>query len=117
MELPDENIMHVQIKKDWEMFFDGASWGPSAAPKDNIDKSSGVNIIFVTLENGIILHSLTLIEGRSNNETECEALITGLELALEIPIDDLIVYRDLELVIRQMNGLYNIKKPSLTPYF
>lgn len=31
MELPDENVMHVQIKKDWEMFFDGAFQGPTAA--------------------------------------------------------------------------------------
>lgn len=40
------------------------------------------------------MHSLTLIEGRSNNETMYEALIVGLELALEIPIDDLTVYGD-----------------------
>lgn len=40
------------------------------------------------------MHSLTLTEGRLNNETEYEALIIGLELTLEIPIDDLTVYRD-----------------------
>lgn len=63
------------------------------------------------------MHSLTLTKGCSNNETEYEALIAGLELALEIPIDGLTIYGDLELVIHQINGLYHIKKSSLTPYF
>lgn len=99
------------------MFFDRASRGRSATLGDNTNKSSGIDIIFVTPDNGVIMHSLTLTEGRLNNETEYKALIVGIELALEIPIDDLIVYRDSELVIRQMNGLYHIKKPSLTPYF
>lgn len=87
------------------MFFDGASRGPSAAPGDYTNKSLGVSIVFITPDNGIILHSLTLTEGHSNNETEYEALIVGLELALKIPIDNLVVYRDLELIIGQMNGL------------
>lgn len=99
------------------MFFDRESWDPSITLRDNTDKSSRIGIIFITLDNGIIMHSLTLTEGHSNNETEYEALIAGLELALEIPIDDFIVYGDSKLVVCQMNGLYHIKKPSLTPYF
>lgn len=63
------------------------------------------------------MHSLTLTKGCSNNEIEYGALITGLELALEIPIEDLIIYGDSKLVIHQMNGLYHIKKLSLMPYF
>lgn len=81
------------------MFLDGASWGPSVAPRDNIDKFLGIGIIFVTPDNGIIIHSLTLTEGHSNNETEYEALIARLELALEIPIHDLTIYGDSELVV------------------
>lgn len=46
------------------------------------------------------MHSLTLIKGHSNNKTKYEALIIGLELALEIPIDYLTIFKDLELVIR-----------------
>lgn len=63
MEFPNENVMQVQIKKDWKIFFDGASRGPFAALGDYIDKSSRVDIIFVTPDNGIIMHSLTLTEG------------------------------------------------------
>lgn len=81
------------------MFLDGASQGPSAAPRDNIEKSSGIDIVFITLDKDIIMHFLTLTEGYLNNETEYEALIAGLELTLEIPINDLMVYGDLELVV------------------
>lgn len=76
------------------MFFDGTSQGQSGAPGDNTNKSLGIDIVFVTPDNGIIMYSFMLTEGCSNNETEYEALIAGLELALKIPIDDLMVYRD-----------------------
>lgn len=45
------------------MFFDGASRGPSITLGDNTNKSSGIDIIFVTPDKGIIMHSLTLMEG------------------------------------------------------
>lgn len=109
--------MQVQIKKHLEMFFNGESQGPSTTPRDNSDQSSGIGIVFVNQDNGVIMNSLTLTERCSNNETEYEALIVSLELVLEILIDDLTVYGDSELVIRQMNSLYYVKKPSLTPYF
>lgn len=100
MKLLDENVMQVQIKKDWKIFFDGASRGISATPGDNTDKSSGIDIVFVTPNNVIIMHSLTLIEGCSNNETKYKTLIASLDMALEIPIDDLMVYGDSDLGIR-----------------
>lgn len=99
------------------MYFDGASEGLKTTLGDNTDKSAGIGIIFITLDNGVIMHLLTLSSGCSNNETKYEALITGFKPALKIPIDDIIIYRDSKLVIHQMNGLYHIKKPSLTLYF
>lgn len=99
------------------MFFDGTSQGPTTALRDNTNKSLGISIVFVTSDNGVIMHSLTLTEGHSNNETEYKALIARLKLALEILVDDLTIYGDSKLVIQQMNNLYHIKKLSLTPYF
>lgn len=69
------------MKKEWEMYFDDASKGLVSALGDNSYKSSKIGIIFVTLDNVIIMHSLTQSQGCFNNETECEALITRLELA------------------------------------
>lgn len=95
------------------MFFNRASWGLSITPGDNTGKSLGIGIAFVTPDNGVNMHSLTLTEGGSNNEIEYEALIMGLELALEIPVDNLTVYGDSKLIIHQTNGLYHIKKLPL----
>lgn len=59
----------------------------------------------------------TLSKGYSNNEVECKALIIGLELALELPIEHLIIYGDSILVVRHINGFYHIKNLRLMPYF
>ena len=41
----------------------------------------------------------------------------GLELALESGIDILAVYGDSQLIIKQMNLEYEVRKPNLVPYF
>lgn len=40
----------------------------------------------------------------------CFALITGLEIALDIEISTLKVFGDSQLVIRQMNGIYEVTR-------
>lgn len=80
------------------MFFNGVSQGPTSALENNKDKYSRIGIVFVTPDNGIIMNSLTT-KGLSNNETEYEAIIARLKLALEIFIKDLTVYGDLKLII------------------
>ena len=41
----------------------------------------------------------------------------GLELALESDIDLLAIYGDSQLIIKQMNLEYKVRKPNLVPYF
>lgn len=72
------------------MYFDGALRGPVSILVDKINKSSKIRIVFLNINNRVIMHSLTLSQGCSNNETEYETIIADLELALEIPIEDLI---------------------------
>lgn len=45
------------------------------------------------------------------------ALIMGLELALESSFDILGVYGDSQLIIKQINLNYKVRKPNLTPNF
>lgn len=80
------------------MFFDGASRGPSSALRDNMDVLRDRHCLHHPRQWHHML-SLTLTEGHSNNETKYKVLITGLELALEILIDDVMVYKDLELIV------------------
>ena len=109
--------MQVEVQKRWEMYFDGASRSPDGKKQENPkNNKSGIGIVFVTPENGVIPYSFALSEGCSNNEAEYESVITGLELALQIPIKELTIYGDSELVVKQLRGEYMVKKTSLMPY-
>lgn len=56
------------------MYFDGASHKEGA----------GAGLVFVTSDREILPHSFTLTQLCSNNETEYQALILGLEMAIDI---------------------------------
>lgn len=43
-------------------------------------------------------------------------MMTGLEMALDMGISVLKVFGDSQLVIRQMNGIYEVRKPELQAY-
>ena len=52
----------------------------------------------------------------SNNEAEYEALLVGLKAAKRLGIKRLKVFSDFELVIKQVEGTYGVKNPSLAAY-
>jgi len=70
--------------KLWQLYFDRASrsWG------------AGVEIVFFMPTGGLIPYSISLLETCSNNAVEYEAHVVGLELAIEILIDQLEVFND-----------------------
>ncbi|XP_028085335.1 uncharacterized protein LOC114286368 [Camellia sinensis] len=112
-DLPDEEVMQVEIQKGWKMYFDGASRSPDGKKQENPkNNKAGIGIVFVTSDNAIITHSFALSEECSNNEAEYEAVIAGLELALQIPIEELSIYGDSELVVKQLRGEYIVKKTN-----
>jgi ribonuclease HI len=51
----------------------------------------------------------------TNNNAEYEALIWGLETALDEGVRRLRVCADSELVVKQVNGLYRVKNEGLRP--
>ncbi|XP_065623032.1 uncharacterized protein LOC136064778 [Quercus suber] len=52
----------------------------------------------------------------SNNEAKYEALLVGLKATRRLAIKRLKVFGDYELVIRQLEGIYGVKNPSLVAY-
>jgi ribonuclease HI len=100
----------------WEMYFDGASsiWSVTGPGVPTV--RAGVGLIFVTPEGGIIMHSLALIQPCTNNEPEYEALITDLELSLELEIKVVRIFGDSQLIINQITGEYKVLKPKLIQY-
>jgi len=68
----------------------------------------------------IIRHGQTLekklsqyIGKTTNNVAEYSGLIAALKYAVETKADGLFVYSDSELLVKQMTGVYSVKKPEL----
>jgi ribonuclease HI len=53
----------------------------------------------------------------TNNQAEYEALVWGLQTALDHGVARLRVCADSELMVRQMNGAYRVKSQGLRPLF
>ena len=92
-----------------ELFFDGCS-------KGNPGNAGAGAVIY---QNGIELYSKTLFVGNNetNNVSEYNGLIIGLELAIFNGIKELSVKGDSLLVIKQMKGEYKVKNKNLKILF
>ncbi|MFA4981235.1 MAG: ribonuclease HI family protein [Candidatus Omnitrophota bacterium] len=53
----------------------------------------------------------------TNNTAEYSALICGLEEAIMLDADEIVVYMDSELVAKQMSGEYRVKNADIKPLF
>nr|XP_027119712.1 uncharacterized protein LOC113736786 [Coffea arabica] len=104
-ELPDEEVFMVELP--WSMYFDGAAHRDGA----------GAGVVFYTPEADILPYSFTLTRRCSNNVAEYQALILGLETAVDMKQLHLRVYGDSKLVVNQLLGVYDVKKPELIPYY
>jgi ribonuclease HI len=51
----------------------------------------------------------------TNNQAEYQALVAGLEHALELGLSEVEVVSDSELLVKQMRGEYKVKHPGLKP--
>lgn len=116
-DLPNEDVFTVSTEAPWELYFDGASRSekdPDGTPR----RRTGAGIIFKSPLGETIYHSFSLLkEECSNNEAEYESLIFGLLLALFMDIRNLHAYGDSQLIVRQVNGVYEVHKPELVPYW
>ena len=89
------------------MYFDGAT-----RTNEKGKPISGIGILFVSPDKYMIPHAFSLLEPCSNNAAEYQALIIGLELALEVGITMLEAFGDFQLIVK-----YEIRKPDLLPYY
>lgn len=92
-------------------------WEPTRESKENLqDNKAKIGIIFISLDNALIPYSFSFRRGYFNSTTKDEADIAGLELALQVPMANLSIYGYSELIAKQLNGEYNVKKAGLIPY-
>lgn len=90
----------------WKLYVDGSS---------NV-KGSGTGIILegpddISLEQSVRLDFLA-----SNDQAKYEAILAGMNLALELGVKRLKAFSDSQLVTSQVSGEYQAKDPQLTRY-
>ncbi|KAK4397437.1 hypothetical protein Sango_1580300 [Sesamum angolense] len=71
--LPNEDVLVIKFTPPWKMYFDGASH------KEGV----GAGVVFVTSEGEVLPYSFTLPQNCSNNVAGYQALILGLDLAVD----------------------------------
>ena len=90
----------------WMMFFHGAT----------CQEGVGAGVVFVSPQWQILLYSFLLSELWSINVAEYQALIIGLQMAIEMGTSQLEIFGDSKLIINQILEQYDVKKEDLIPY-
>lgn len=74
---------------------------------------AGIGVRLLTAD-GVLVDELSDVIGdATNNVAEYEALLAGLELALDRGVERLTVFLDSELVVKQLSGEYKVRSPDL----
>lgn len=74
---------------------------------------AGIGVVIRDEAETIIFEHGAYIGDTTNNVAEYSALIKALETARDLGGTDLLVRMDSELIVKQMQGLYKIKEPTL----
>ncbi|XP_074342162.1 uncharacterized protein LOC141679602 [Apium graveolens] len=90
----------------WTLKVDGSS----------ISERPGAGLILKSPEGFMIQIAISFGFPATNNQAEYEALIAGLKLSRTLRVQDLKIYDDSHIVVKQTNGEYIAKDPSLAKY-
>uniref|UniRef100_A0A2N9FJ14 Uncharacterized protein n=1 Tax=Fagus sylvatica TaxID=28930 RepID=A0A2N9FJ14_FAGSY len=107
-EFPDEDVMIVEEDNQgrWKLYFDGAANAVG----------SGIGAVLVSPKGQQTPIAVKLGFDCTNNMTEYEACIVGLQAALEFGAYELEVFGDSLLIVSQTNGEWQARDPKLIPY-
>ncbi|KAG9442418.1 hypothetical protein H6P81_018272 [Aristolochia fimbriata] len=106
-EFPDEEIFLVEVLPPWEMYFNGATRRSGA----------GARVLFILPKKDLLPYSFMLTQTCLNNEAEYQAILLGLGMAVEMKLPQLHIYGNSALVIKQLSGKFEVKKPELEPFW
>jgi ribonuclease HI len=91
----------------WALFFDGSSCG----------KGGGVGILLISPRGDMFEFAIPIQPIVTNNQAEYEALLRGLQYLKEAKAISVEIFRDSELVIKQLNGQYECRNDILRNYY
>ena len=101
--------------RDAQVATDPSTWKLSVDGASNA-QGSGAGLILTSPEGIDIEYALRFGFHASNNEAEYEAFIAGLNLAHSLEVDQLEVYSDSQLVVRQIEDTYEAKSETMVLY-
>ncbi|XP_074318495.1 uncharacterized protein LOC141655308 [Silene latifolia] len=102
---PDEDIRHANVES-WDLYFDGAS---------NL-RGYSIGVLLNSPEGEHKPFSIKLDFEVTNNATEYEACLIGLQTAVSLGIKRLPVHGGSSLIINQITGSWKIRSEILAPY-
>lgn len=108
--MQQEPTQPVMIGGTLHLFTDGGSRG-------NPGQAAIGAILEDPIRGEVLKEHAERIGVETNNVAEYRALIEGLKIATDYQPARLICHLDSELVVRQLNGQYQVKMPALKPYF
>ena len=101
----------ISPDKTYVLRFDGGSRGNPG--------TAGCGMVLYDTNDGAEIWSgyQYLGEENTNNEAEYMGLITGLQCARSLGIQNIVVQGDSQLILRQLEGRYKVKSPNLKVYY
>lgn len=73
-------------------------------------------MVLMGLEGVIAKHALHFEFLVTNNEAKCEALVTALQVARKLGVQDLKSYSNSQLVVRHIKGDYKVQEKNMMKY-
>jgi ribonuclease HI len=99
-------IEQPDMERKWVIYVDGSS----------TKKKGGAGIVLFTPDGEELSSSLTMEFKTTNNEAEYEAVVAGLELALELGADSVEVRSDSQVIVGHINGEFEAKGEKMKKY-
>ena len=78
---------------------------------------AGIGVLFLGPDGAVVERLHRGIGKATNNVAEYAALLLALEQAKAMGVKDLEVHSDSELLVRQLQGRYQVKHPALRPLY
>ncbi|WNG34582.1 ribonuclease HI family protein [Archangium minus] len=106
---PPEPPALSEVPQSLKLFSDGAARGnPGPA---------GAGAVLMDTEGRVVARLGRFLGVQTNNYAEYMGLLLGLKHALSLGVKQLEVAADSELLIRQLQGRYQVKSPTLRPLY
>ena len=95
---------------------DGEGWWTLCVDGASRQSGAGIGLQLTSPTGERIEQAVRLGFSASNNESEYEAMIAGLELALTVGANNLLIRSDSQLVVGQVNTEFESREPRIEKY-